>query len=104
MRLMTLPNSRMTPSFYYCGDRGLLRSSPSEVYLGKGVLKLCSKFTGEHSCHKGEHFGLSSPVNLLHIFRTTFPKISSASVYYWKLLFITCLHVILVKSNVDASF
>ena len=26
------------------------RSSPSEVFLGKGVLKICSKFTGEHSC------------------------------------------------------
>ena len=26
------------------------RSSPSEVFLGKGVLKICSKFTGEHPC------------------------------------------------------
>ena len=26
------------------------RSSPSEVLLGKGVLKICSKFTGEHPC------------------------------------------------------
>ena len=25
------------------------RSSRSEVFLGKGVLKICSKFTGEHS-------------------------------------------------------
>ena len=25
-------------------------SSPSEVFLGKGVLKICSKFTGEHPC------------------------------------------------------
>ena len=24
------------------------RSSRSEVFLGKGVLKICSKFTGEH--------------------------------------------------------
>ena len=27
-----------------------VRSSPSEVFLGKGALKICSKFTGEHSC------------------------------------------------------
>ena len=26
------------------------RSSRSEVFLGKGVLKICSKFTGEHPC------------------------------------------------------
>ena len=25
-------------------------SSHPEVFLGKGVLKICSKFTGEHSC------------------------------------------------------
>ena len=26
------------------------RSSPSKVFLEKGVLKICSKFTGEHPC------------------------------------------------------
>ena len=26
------------------------RSSPPEVFLQKGVLEICSKFTGEHSC------------------------------------------------------
>ena len=25
-----------------------VRSSPPEVFLGKGVLKICSKFTGKH--------------------------------------------------------
>ena len=29
---------------------GLFRSSPPEVFLRKGVLKICSKFTGEHPC------------------------------------------------------
>ena len=28
----------------------LSRSSPSELFLGKGFLKICSKFTGEHPC------------------------------------------------------
>ena len=27
-----------------------IRSSRPEVFLGKGVLKICSKFTGEHPC------------------------------------------------------
>ena len=27
-----------------------LRSSPREMLLGKGILKICSKFTGEHPC------------------------------------------------------
>ena len=25
-----------------------VRSSPPEVFLGKGILKICSKFTGKH--------------------------------------------------------
>ena len=31
--------------------KGMNRSSPPpEVLLGKGVLEICSKFTGEHPC------------------------------------------------------
>ena len=26
------------------------RSNPPEVFLGTGVMKICSKFTGEHPC------------------------------------------------------
>ena len=63
-----------------------LRNSPPEVLLGKGVLKICSKFTGEHPCRSTISIKLvcnfieitlqfgCSPVNLLHIFRTPFPK------------------------------
>ena len=39
-----------------------LRSSHTEVFLGKGVLKICSKFTGEHPCRNvsllKSHFGM----------------------------------------------
>ena len=31
----------------FCGKD---RSSHPEAFLGKGVLKICSKFTGEHPC------------------------------------------------------
>ena len=60
----------------------LFRSSSSEVFLGK----LCSKFTEEHPCRSVIPKKLQSnfieiapqhgcsPVNLLHIFRTPFPK------------------------------
>ena len=62
------------------------RSSHPEVFLEKGVLKICSKFTGEHPCGSVISIQLQSnfteitfrhgcsPVNLLHIFRTTFTK------------------------------
>ena len=34
-----------------CKCRGAFdRSNPPEVFLKEGVLKLCSKFTGEHPC------------------------------------------------------
>ena len=65
------------------------RSSPPELFLGKGVLKICSKFTGEHTYPSVISIKLlcnfieialrhgCSPVNLLHIFRTPFLKNSS---------------------------
>ena len=65
------------------------RSSPPEVFLCKGVLKLCSKFTAEHPCRSVISIKLQSnfieitlrhgcfPVNLLHISRTPFPRNTS---------------------------
>ena len=62
------------------------RSSPSEMFLGKYVLKICSKFTGEHPRRSAISIKLlcnfientlrhgCSPVNLLHIFRRPVPK------------------------------
>ena len=81
-----------------------LRSSRSEVFLGKAVLKICSKFTGEHPYRSVISIKLQSnfmeitirqsnfieiilwygcsPVNLLYIFRTRFLKNTSG----WLLL------------------
>ena len=65
------------------------RSSRPDVLLRKGVLKIYSKFTGEHPCKtvisiklfcKFIEFALRdccSPVNLLHVFRTPFIKNTS---------------------------
>ena len=63
---------------------------PTEVFLGKGVLKMSSRFTGEHLCRSVISIKLLprnfiestlrhgfSRVNLLHIFRIAFPKNSS---------------------------
>ena len=67
----------------------LSRSSHPEMVLRKGVLKICSKFTGEHPCQSAISIKLlcnfveialwheCSPVTLLHIFRTFFPKNTS---------------------------
>ena len=61
-------------------------SCPAKVFLGKSVLKICSKFTGEHPCRSvisikiklqsnfieiTRRYGCSA-VNLLYIFRTLF--------------------------------
>ena len=56
------------------------RSNPPEVFSGKAALKICSKFTGEHPCWNNFieitlRHGCS--VNVLHIFRTPFPKNTS---------------------------
>ena len=78
--------------FFPVGDYFILitmkkiRSSPPGVFLGKGVLKKYRKFRGEHPCLSVISIKLQnnfikitlrhgcSPVNLLHIFRTPFPK------------------------------
>ena len=64
----------------------MFRSSHQVVYLGEGVLKICSKFTGEHTYRSVILMKLQnkfieialryecSPVNLVHIFRTPFSK------------------------------
>ena len=65
------------------------RSSHPEVFLGKSVLKICSKFIGEHPCRSAISIKLQSnfieialrhgcsPVSLLHIFRTRFSQNAS---------------------------
>ena len=65
------------------------RSNPQEVFLRKGFRKICSKFTGEHPCRRVILIKLPSnfieitpwhacsPVNLLHIFRASFPRNTS---------------------------
>ena len=62
------------------------RRTRPEVLLTKGVLKICSKFTGEHPCRSAILIKLlcnfiesalrhgCSPVNLLHTSRTPFPS------------------------------
>ena len=78
------------------------RSSHPEVFLGKGVLKICSKFTGEHPCRSAISIKLlgnfirivlrhgCSPANSLHIFRKSFLKNTSG----WLLLALVYLHCI----------
>ena len=57
------------------------RRSPPEVFLRKVVLKICSKFTGDHPCRSVISIEFArhgcSPVDLLHILRTPFPKNTS---------------------------
>ena len=75
-------------------EGGEKRSSHPEVFLEKGALKICSKFTGEHPCGSAISIKLQSnfieialwhgcfPVNLLHFFRKSFLKNTSG----WLLL------------------
>ena len=76
-----------------CQLSASMEQSP-EMFLRKGVLKICSKVTGEHPCRSAISIKLlcnfikialrhgCSPVNLLHIFRTPFLKNTSG----WLLL------------------
>ena len=82
----------------------MFTSSHPDVFLGKGVLKIWSKFTGEHPYWSVISIKLQSkfivitlqhgcsPVNLLHIFRTRFLKNTS-----WRLL----VHFVLQDQSED---
>ena len=77
MILQNICRIQTIPSFIF-------RSSHPEVFLRKGVLKRCSKFTGENPCRsvisikmlcnfiEMTLWHVCSPINLLHIFRTPF--------------------------------
>ena len=89
------------------------------MFLGKDVLKICRKFTGEHPCRSASSIKLQSnfieialrhgfsPVNLLRIFRTSFLKKTSG----WLLLFLISSIVfpktalfIRLKKSISKSF
>ena len=69
--------------------KNIFRNSHPEVFLETGVLKICTIFTGEQLCRSAISIKLQSnfikitlrhgcsPVNLLHIFGTPFPKNTS---------------------------
>ena len=73
------------------------RIIPLEVFLGTCVPKICRKFTGEHPWQSAELIMLQSnfieialrhgcsPVNLVHIFRTPFPR----NTFGWLLSYVT---------------
>ena len=72
------------------------RSSRPDVFWRKGVLKICSKFTGEQLCRSEistklqttllkSHFSMDVLLlNLVHIFKTPFLKSTSG----WLLLYV----------------
>ena len=78
------PDLNLTPWIFFSWMSSF-RSSHPEVFLGKGVLKICSKFTGEHPCRSAisctfieiAFWHGCSPVNLLHISRTPYSKNTS---------------------------
>ena len=63
------------------------RSSTSEL-SGEGVLKTCSKFTGEHPCRSAISMNLFcnfieiTPLSLVHIFIAPFSKNSSGKLLF----------------------
>ena len=83
---------------HYCKKMYCFQKHHPEVFLWKGVLKICSKFTGEHPCRSAISIKLlsnlieitlrlgCSTVDLLHIFRTPFHRNTS----WWLLLYFGC--------------
>ena len=88
--LSPLHNKLRSKIAWQCSEAITSKSGYPELFPGKdGVLKICSKFTGEHPCQSTISIKLiynfieitirqeCSPVNLLHISRTSFLKNTS---------------------------
>ena len=85
-------------------------SSRPQVFLGKGVLRIHCKFTRDYPCRSVISIKLlcsliefalrrqCSPVNLLHILRISFPKITSGRLF---LLLFDCMPFTLEKWTVE---
>ena len=81
------------------------------MILGKHVLKICSKFIGEHPCQSAVSIKLPNnfieitlrhgrrPVNLLHIFRTPFSRNTSGVL----LMSVGAKEVNTIKSNPEKN-
>ena len=95
VQIISLTLKRMVPT-----KKHTYGSSHPKVFLGKGVMKIFFKFTGEHPCRSVISIKLQSnfieitlphgcsPVNSLHIFRTPFLKNTSKRllpIHTWKL-------------------
>ena len=89
MEISIMKSDNLSLTFFLDAFPFMSRSSSSEVFLGKGVLKKCSKFTGEQLCRsaisiKFQNNFIEIPlwhgcplVNLLHILKIPFPKNTS---------------------------
>ena len=107
----------------------VLKQPHPEVFLRKGVLKICGKFIGEHPCPSLISIKLQSnfieitlrhgcfPVNLLHIVRTPYPRntfgwlliliVVFILMLYWKIfalqikLSMVLIQLLLLSNNFD---
>ena len=76
------------------GKQPVIKSNRPEVFLRKGILKICSKFTGEHPCRSDGYFQvIITPRNkarLLSFKSSFFKKLlwknSQKSSSYWAFL------------------
>ena len=96
VKFVKVSNNDVAP---YSNIFSTIRSSYPEVFIGKGVPKIRSKFTGEHPCRSVISIKLQSNfitvtlrhgcshVNLLHFFKTPFPRNTSEILL---LIFVRC--------------
>ena len=108
-KVSSLPLLKITTkSTHFLPAKKSHRSSHPDVFLGKSVLNICCKFTGERPCQSLISINLQriieialrhvcSHVNLLHIFRTSFPRNTSG----WLLLKITMLWIELQTNEIQ---
>ena len=87
------------------------------MLLGNDVLNIFSEFTGEHPCRSPISIKLQSnfieialqhgcsPVNLLHIFRTPFPKNTSEELLlHFLILNLNSSKVLVISHSFDRRF
>ena len=71
--------------FLYSSIQIINRTSPPEVFIGKDVVKICSKFTGEHPCRNAISIKLQSDFIEITLRRGCSPKNLLHISYFWNI-------------------
>ena len=98
LAMLSAENLNSPENLHYCAKKlNVFRSSRTEVFLGNGILEICSKFTGEHPCRNAISIELQSMTTWCATENSHF----ELWLLYWKRIFIFRLSLAITRSEIQ---